>query len=95
MINLLMYIINWEIKMKKGILPLVLAMSGLTASTYYITIDKNLNPYYNTAFNWSSGLSTFTEWVNIESPFNYTQFLPEISNQDTDFQQSRNYDQKN
>ncbi len=30
--------------MKKGILPLVLAMSSISATTYYIKVDKAFKP---------------------------------------------------
>ncbi len=77
--------------MKTKILPLVLTIGSLSASTYYITVDKEFKPYYNTAFKWVNGESSFTEWVDKGVPFDYTQFLPEITNQISDFQQTREY----
>jgi hypothetical protein len=81
--------------MKKGILGLsiVLAIGSVTASTYLITLDKKLAPYYNTASKWAATDSEFTTWIDIDPPYNLSEFIPFISNQSTDFNQNQTFDQ--
>jgi hypothetical protein len=81
--------------MKKNIIAIsmLLAIGSVTASTYLITIDKKLQPYFNTTSKWASTTSDFTIWVDLNAPYNLSIFTPLISSQSVDFVQNQTFDQ--
>jgi hypothetical protein len=81
--------------MKKNMLTIavVVALGSVTASTYLITIDKKFSPYYNTTSKWASTASDFTTWLDINAPYDLSEFTPLISNQSTDFIQNQSFNQ--
>jgi hypothetical protein len=81
--------------MKKNILTMavVIALGSVTASTYLITIDKKFGSYYNTTSKWAATDSEFTTWLDINTPYNLSEFTPLILNQDIDFIQNQTFDQ--
>ena len=82
--------------MKKSLIALLVLSGSVDASTYYINIAENLKEYYIVDTNkvWNASSSTFTEWMNVDSPFDLSLYLPQISNQREDFSQTQTFRQK-
>ena len=83
--------------MKKAIILLLLTtmVSGLNSSTFYLGINKKNNKSYVVDTNkvWNPSTSTFTEWLNDGAGYNFSLYLPAITTQEEDFNQSQTYDQ--
>ena len=81
--------------MKKSLIALLVMSMSVNASTYYINVAENLKEYYVVDTNkvWNPSDSTFTEWMNVDSPFNLSLYLPEISTQTEDFNQIQTFSQ--
>ena len=81
--------------MKKSLIALLIISGSLNASTYYINIAENLKEHYVVDSNkiWKPSDSTFTEWMNIDSPYDLSIYLPEISTQKEDFNQTQTFSQ--
>jgi hypothetical protein len=81
--------------MKKSLLALLIVSGSLNASTYYINIEKSFKEHYviGAYENWISSTSIFSEWTNIDSPYDLSLYLPEITNQIEDFTQNQSFKQ--
>lgn len=77
--------------MKKTMIAMAVVSGSLTASTYYLTLgDKNKQNYNVTEVrNWLPSPSQFTEWVNIGTEYDHSDFLPLINNQTETFIQTQ------
>jgi hypothetical protein len=82
--------------MKINLMLLVfLFLIDFNASTYYFGINKELKNNYNinSDLKWIKSFSIFTEWQDIDSPFEISSFLPIIEEQLINFDQFQSFKQ--
>jgi hypothetical protein len=87
-------------KINKKIIALSLACifgvtANVTASTYIIKLDDKHNDFIvaQELRNWQETSSIFTAWLDIEAAYDFTGYLPPISNQENNFIQTDSYKQ--
>ncbi len=69
-------------------------MNMLNAEKYVFIIKDNLSSNVKVGSNWKTGASFFSDWINYDYPFDHTTYTQLISDQTSDFVQTREYKQK-
>ena len=69
--------------------------TNMNSNVFLIKINKETNSAYfvDTSKIWNTSSSAFTEWINIDSPFDLSLYSPEITNQTENFDQTQTFNQ--
>ena len=80
---------------KNILILLSLITINTNASTYYFTIDDKLKHsiIVDTTNVWNDSTSTFTDWLNVNAAYDFSLYLPEITNQTERFTQTQTFKQ--